>query len=59
MQRKGSSYGQKKIRKVVEVLSARIGVSPELDSGDADSEIIPQLKKNSKSLHTEVKRCRF
>ena len=37
MQRKGSSYGQKKIRKVVEVLSAKIGVNPDLDGRDADS----------------------
>ncbi|KAL5502812.1 hypothetical protein EMCRGX_G009645 [Ephydatia muelleri] len=50
MQRKGSSYGQKKIRKVVEVLSAKIGVSPDLDGRDADSEIIAQLKEQFKAI---------
>ena len=50
MQRKGSSHGQKKIRKVVEVLSAKIGVSPDLDGRDADSEIIAQLKEQFKAI---------
>ena len=50
MQRKGSSYGQKKIRKVVEVLSAKIGVSPDLDGRDADSEIIAQLKEQFEAI---------
>ena len=45
MQRKGSSYGQKKIKKVVEALSEKLGVSHGPD-GDADSEIIVQLKEN-------------
>ena len=50
MQRKGSSYGQKKIRKVVEVLSAKIRISPDLDGRDADSEIIAQLKEQFKAI---------
>ena len=50
MQRKGSSYGQKNIRKVVVVLSAKIGVSPDLDGRDADSEIIAQLKEQFKAI---------
>ena len=48
MQRKGSSYGQKKLRKVVEVLSEKLGVSHDPD-GDADSEIIAQLKEKFKT----------
>ena len=50
MQRKGSSYSQKKIRKVVEVLSAKIGVSPDLDGRDADSEIVAQLMEQFKAI---------
>ncbi|KAL5493367.1 hypothetical protein EMCRGX_G014541 [Ephydatia muelleri] len=45
MQRKGSSYGQKKIRKIVAALSEKLGVS----DGDAESEIIVQLKEKFKA----------
>jgi hypothetical protein len=58
MQRKGSSYGQKKLRKVVEVLSEKLGVSNHPD-GDADIEIIAHLRRNSKLLLTGVKKYKF
>ena len=49
MQRMGSKYGQKKI-KIVEALSAKIGVSPDLDGRAANSEIIAQLKEKFKAI---------
>ena len=45
MQRKGSSYGQKKIRKIVAALSEKLGVSDD----DTESEIIVQLKEKFKA----------